>query len=240
MQTQLDAALAHDDAALRATLAPGSIALTPTARKADVVSSMDFLHRESSVDTERATITKLVADSTPDALWFYAEVTADYVLGDDVEAQRWTDTIRIVELVTSSEGWRSVASSFTAPRTPQSSAANDEIDGATTADGPLTKLVGTGEALARRMTSSSLLVGYQKEQDVVGPDAARASLAAWNLEPVSPFKRAREVTTASWAFSQLNADHVDGKRALRLAVQVFAVPAGDGNWNVVLAQYIAQ
>lgn len=240
LQKQIDAALSKDEAVLRATFAPGAIVLTPEARESEQLVPADLFDVHGSEDTTAATISKLTAGGTSDVVWFYAELTAHTRLGDDLEAQESTSIIRVVELVAASESWRAVASSFTSSRQPQPSASNDEIERATTAEGPLTTLVGQSSALVQRMTPTALLVGPQRDQQAQGPDAARRAIAEWKLEPMIPVQRARDVRSSSWAFIQVNADHPDGAYTQRLTVQVFAVPARDGGWDVVLAQYLAQ
>lgn len=116
LQKQIDAALANDERALRATFAAGSIVLTPAVRESEELSRRDIFDLHGSEATTAATITKLTAGGTSDVVWFYAELTTENQLGDDLEAHGSTSTIRVVELLAASESWRVVASSFTSSR----------------------------------------------------------------------------------------------------------------------------
>ncbi len=152
LEAQLKAALAKDKAALRATFVAESIVLTPATRKAAYATERDLLGLHGSEVAVSAGSTKLIAGGSGDAVWFYAELTIKTVVGDDREATTSEKTIRVVELLVASESWRAVASSFTTSHKPMPAADNQEIDGATMADGSLAKLVGTGATLACRRT----------------------------------------------------------------------------------------
>lgn len=149
-------------------------------------------------------------------------------------------TTRVVELIAAAEGWRAVAGSFTHAREPQPAGDNTEVPGATAADGPLGRLAAQPGALATRLGPRAIVVGPTRSQLASGP-GARDALAAWKLEPLSRYQRAREIRTPAWGFVQAHLDRPAPDQLVeRLSVQLFAVPAGGGAWSVVLAQYLAQ
>lgn len=242
LQQQIDAASRHDHGALLATFATDAIVFTPIARPPASASFAGIGDTGfDGVTTSKATIAKLVADGTTDAVWFYAEVATENEGPVDGEVMKGRSTTRVVELIAASESWRAVAGSFTSSREPQPSGDNTEVPGATSADGPLAKLAASPSALAAQLAPDAVAVGPTKKQLAIGGPGARNALTAWNLEPLSLYQRAREVRTATWGFVQANLDHPTPDKLIeRLSVLLCAVPAGDGSWSVVLAQYLAQ
>lgn len=174
-----------------------------------------------------ATITKLVADGTADAVWFYADVST----GGGAPT-------RVVELLVGSEQWRAVAASFGRGAKLQPSGDNLEVPNATAADGPLAKLLGSTAAIGAQLAPGAIVVGPTDAELAVGGEA-KAALAGWKLDPLTVFQRAREVRTPTWGFVQAYLDHpeVEPPYVDRLIGQAFAVPRPDGTWQIVLAQY---
>ena len=178
----------------------------------------------------KASITKLIADGNADAVWFYAEVT--------VEGNGSPGVTRAVELLAAPE-WHAVAASFETAGKLQPSGTNREIENATSADGPLVKLLGSPAAITGQLAPNAIVVGPEADQLAQGA-AAKAALGGWKLEPLALFQRAREVTQPTWAFAQAHFDRPDPdhpKLVDRVAGQAFALPKGDGSWSVVLVQY---
>ena len=248
LQRQIEAALGGDRGALQATFAQGAVVLVPGApggRAPDSVSHFGIGDAGfGGVTSRRAAIGKLAAGGTADAVWLYAEVAIEYEGPVDGEVQKGRGMTRVVELIAAAEGWRAVAASFTAPREPEPSGDNAEITGATAADGPLAKLAAAPGALAASLGPDAIVVGPARRQLAIGGPGTRATrdaLAAWKLEPLSLYRRAREVRTEAWGFVQANLDRPAPDGLIeRLSVQLFAIPAGGGAWRVVLAQYLAQ
>lgn len=241
LQQQIDAAGAHAHGALQATFVKDAIVFTPGARPPESASFFGIGDTGfDGVTTTKTTIAKLVADGTADAVWFYAEVATENEGPIDGAVAKGQGLTRVVELIVASESWRAVAASFTSPREPQPSGANTEVPGAT-ANGPLAKLAATPGALAAQLAPNAIVVGPTKKQLALGSPGARDALAAWQLAPLSLYQRAREIRTATWGFVQANLDRpTPDKLVERLSVQLFAVPTAEGNWRVVLAQFLAQ
>lgn len=177
-----------------------------------------------------ASISKLIADGNADAVWFYAEVT--------VEGGGTPGVTRVVELLAAPD-WHAVAASFETAGKLQPSGNNREIENATSADGPLVKLLASPSAIAAQLASDAIVVGPEADQLAQG-SAGRAALAGWKIEPLTLFQRAREVTQPTWGFVQAHFDRPDPdhpKLVDRVAGQAFAMRNGDGPWSIVLVQY---
>lgn len=236
LQHQIDSVAATPD--LEATFTPDAIVLVHGHSSPASIVTM-FGIGDGGPDgatTTKATITKLVAGGTADAVWFYADVTTEgHVPGGGGSNQSAT---RVVELIVASEKWRAVAASFGRGGKLQASDDNMEIPNATAADGPLAKLLGSTAAIGARLAPNAIAVGPTNEELASGA-GAKAALAGWKLDPLMIYQRAREVHKPTWGFVQAYIDHPqpDSKYIDRLIGQAFAVPKPDGTWSVVLVQY---
>lgn len=240
LQTQIDAALRGDTPALVKTFSDDAVVLVPLASAPAEVTFFGIGDGFHGMQTTKASIATLIAGGTADAVWFYADVsTENEFADDDGNTKKASHTTRVVELVSAADDWRAVAGSFTESLKPQPLGANPEIEGATGGDGTLAKLVSGGATAS--MAPDALLVGPEEGQLATGPAAARDAIAGWKLQSLTLIPRPREVRTAHWGFVQ---GHLDQPRAdklvNRLAVQLVGVPKPDGNWQVVLVQYLAK
>jgi hypothetical protein len=185
--------------------------------------------------TAKVAITKLVAAGTPDAVWFYADVTTQS-RGPGKPA-----VTRVVELIVASENWRAVAASFGMGAALQVSGDNMEIPNATGTDGPLTKLLASTSAIGGALDPNAIVVGPTDAQVKQG-GGAKGALLKWKLDPITLYKRSREVDRPTWGLAQVYYDHATAKPTdiERGIAQAFALPKSDGTWNVVLVQYRAE
>jgi len=234
LQRQIDATKAHDGS-MKTMFTPDAVVFTHD--KATTVDGVTFFGLADGgpdgVQTDKATIAKVLAGGNANVVWFYAEVATESTGPDG----KGTGTTRVVEVATAAEQWRVVAASFGEAGELAPAGDNREIENATAADGPLAKLLGAPDLVGAQLAANAI---------VVGPKAAtqgarsRDTLASWKLEPMNVYKRAREMRTATWGFAQANLDHHDKKYTDRLAGMIVAVPEADGRWSVVLAQYVGQ
>ena len=185
---------------------------------------------------DKATIAKLVAHGTKDAVWFYAEVSTHSTGpgGGGVGATR------VVELIAASSSWHAVAASFESPDELQPAGMNTEIASATGAPS-LALPLATPSQLGAQLAPDAIAIG--PTSDEVATSNAATALTGWKLEPITLFKNAREVKGSGWAFAQASFDRPHPGRATltdRGLAQLFAVPKPDGSWSVVLVQYRRQ
>lgn len=234
LQRQLDATKAHDDSIQKTFTADAVVFTHGKSTTADLVTHFGLADSgPDGVQTDKATIAKVLAGGNADAVWFYAEVATEMTGGDG----KTTATTRVVEIASAAAQWRVVAASFGEAAELAGSGANREVENATAADGPLAKLLGAPAAVSAQLAQDAIVVG---PANVARGAEAAAALASWKLEPLSVFQRAREVRTPTWGFVQANLDHPEGKRVQRIAATLVAIPAANGQWQVVLAQYAAQ
>lgn len=128
---------------------------------------------------EKATIASLVAGGNADAVWFYAEVATE----SSGPGGKESATTRVVEIASAAERWRVVAASFGEASELLYAADNWEIAGATSADGPLAKLLGSPRTVGAQLAADAIVVGPKAAAYGAG---ARDALAAWKFEPRSP------------------------------------------------------
>jgi hypothetical protein len=230
LQRQIDAALANSEAEFEKTFAPDTVVFVPgkgpTTPDNDASQSLGGTGPDGG-KIAKSTITKLVAQGSADAVWFYAEVTVAGGGPNDAPA-----STHVVELLAADKGWRVVAASFDAGRDIHPSGGNFETPDGTPPDGPLAKLV-----------PPSALGAAAAPDAIIGGPTGIADLAALKrLEPLTIYKGAREVRAGGYGFVQATADHPRSDRKLvdRVNVQLFSVPSADQTWKVVLAQYSGQ
>ncbi|HEX4455266.1 MAG TPA: hypothetical protein VH143_30605 [Kofleriaceae bacterium] len=240
LQQQINLALAgkHDD--LVATFSKDAIVLAGD----DNVSTADQVNNfaiggggADGASIDKASIAKLVARGTKDAVWFYAEVSTH---STGPGGGPGIGSTRVVELLTAASSWHVAAASFDSPDELTPAGMNTEIAGATGAPA-LAQTLATPSKLGAQLASDAVAIGPTSDQ-VATSDAAKA-LASWKLEPITLFKNAREVKGSGWAFAQASFDRPHpGRPTLtdRGLVQLFAVPKPDGSWSIVLVQYRRQ
>lgn len=234
LQRQLDATKANDDSIQKLFTADAVVFTHGKSTTANAVTHFGLADSgPDGVQTDKATIAKVLAGGNADAVWFYAEVATEMTGGDG----ETTATTRVVEVASAAAQWRVVAASFGEAAELAPLGDNVEVDKATAADGPLAKLLGAPAAVGAQLAQDAIVVGPRTVAR--GGDAASA-LASWKLAPLRVFQRAREVRTATWGFAQANLDHPTDKGIERIAATLVAVPAANGQWQVVLAQYAAQ
>jgi hypothetical protein len=234
LQRQIDATKAHDDS-IRQTFT--STAIISTQDKATSAEAVTFFgladNGPDGTQNDKATIANVAAGGNADAVWFYAEVATE----SSGPGGRESATTRVVEVAAAAEQWRVVAAWFGQATELTPSADNFEIEGATSADGPLTKLLGSPSAVNAQLAPDAIVVG---PKIAVRDAQAREALASWKLEPLTVYKRAREVTTSTWGFAQANLDHPDKQYVDRLTGLIVALPSSHDRWTVVLAAYVHQ
>jgi hypothetical protein len=234
LQRQIDATKSHDDS-MKKTFTPDAVVFThDKATTADGVTFFGLADGgPDGVQTDNATIANVMAGGNADAVWFYAEVVTAST-GPDGKGMGMT---RVVEVAAAAEHWRVVAASFGEAGELQPASDNREIENATAADGPLAKLLGAPSTVGAQLAANAIVVGPKATTQGAG---SKDALASWKLEPITVYKRAREMRTATWGFAQANLDHPDKKYTDRLTGILVAVPEADGRWSVVLAQYTGQ
>jgi hypothetical protein len=186
---------------------------------------------------DKATIAKLIAHGTGDAVWFYAEVKT-HTSGPGGGPSGDMPT-RVVELITASAKWRAVAASFGLGTEISPSGENTEIPNSTGAAGQLADLLASPKDLAAQLAPDAIVVGPMGDQVATGSGAG-AALTSWKIGSLTPAKDPREVKAAAWGFAQAAFDRPNAthpKLTDRLWGQAFALPKKDGSWSVVLVQY---
>jgi hypothetical protein len=236
LQHQIDAARGDGKALVASFTSDAVILVEGHASDADGVSSWGI--GDAGPDggaIASASITKLLASGTADAVWFYAEVTTR-PKGPGTPA-----VTRVAELLVASEQWHAVAASFGMASALQVSDSNLEIPNPTGADSPLAKLLGAPSALGAALAPNAIVIGPTAAQLKQGA-GAKDALAGWKLEPIALYKRAREIHKPTWGFVQAYYDHAIAKSTdvARGLAQAFALPKPDGSWNIVLVQYRAR
>jgi hypothetical protein len=240
LQQQIDLALAgkHDD--LVATFAKDTIVLADDDNVSTANQVNNFAIGGGGADgasIDKASIAKLVAHGTNDAVWFYAEVSTH---STGPGGGPGIGSTRVVELLTAASSWHAVAASFDAPDELQPAGMNTEIAGATNAPA-LAQPLATPSKLGAQLAPNAIAIGPTGDQ--VATSNAATALAGWKLEPITLFKNAREVKGGGWAFAQASFDRPHpGRPTLtdRGLAQLFAVPKPDGSSSIVLVQYRRQ
>jgi len=236
LQHQIDAARGDGKALVASFTSDAVILIEGHASDADGVSAWGIGDAgPDGGDIAAASITKLLASGTADAVWFYAEVIIR-PKGPGAPA-----VTRVAELLVASEQWHAVAASFGMASALDVSDSNLEIPNATGDDGPLAKLLSAPSALGAALAPNAIVIGPTAAQLKQGA-GAKDALAGWKLEPIALYKRAREIHTPTWGFVQAYYDHATGKPTdvARGLAQAFALPKPDGSWNIVLVQYRAR
>src|SRR5581483_10214644 len=109
LQRQIEATKAHDDSVQKTFAADAIIFTHDKATTADSVTCFGLADAEpDGVQTDKATIGKVLAGGNGDAVWFYAEVATE-TSGPDGKGKQ---TTRVVEVAAAAEQWRVVAASF--------------------------------------------------------------------------------------------------------------------------------
>lgn len=232
---QIDATKSGGDA-IRQTFTDDAIVFTEgKATTTDLVTFYGLADGgPDGVQTDKATIAKLMAGGNADAVWFYAEVATENSVPS---GGKETATTRVVEVASAAQQWKVVAASFGEAHALHGAGSNREIQNATAADGPLAKLLAAPGTVAAQLAPDAIVVGPTAATQ---GGSAKDALASWKLDPISVYQRAREVRTATWGFVQANLDHPDGTRTDRLAGLLVAVPGAGDAWTIVLAEYVSR
>jgi hypothetical protein len=215
---QLAAIQASDHSALAATFAPGAVIMST-----DDIESVDE-YRGQALEPG-GEVARLVADGSPRAIWFDAELTIHGRYGDF--------PARATELATADAGWKVVAAAITQLRPYQPSQSDRAIERPTAA-GPLTHLVLDG-------APSPLAVGSLASEIGVGSTDALPIIAAFaQRHPTLGAIVPREVRTADYGFVQMDATIEVGGAHEHVLAQLFAIPTARDGWHVVLVHYLAE
>lgn len=242
MNAQLGALRNAQEAALVDTFTPDAVVLVPGPRLAhgETTGLRAAIARLTPHDTlKTATVTKLVAGSTPSAVWWAAEVD---LVADSLESPDPTKTtIRVTELATAETGWKVVAGAFgevTPPRMKSTPSSVD--DSSATPPGPLTSLAADLAKLDASLASKATLLGTDKGEAAWDASASHALLAKWKQLSFANAGKPREVTHKDWTFAITGIDWQQPKKRVpaRMSALVIAVPNPAG-WQVVAVQFTA-
>ena len=239
------ASLRSGDAALVASFAADAVVLVPDARAAhgETTGLREAIARLGPHDTLKdIRLGKVVADATPAAVWWSAELTMVAESREPESSPHKTETtLRVTELATADSGWKVVAGAFAAAARPENRADPDEIDTAsTTAAGPLTPLLADPAKLELALAPRAVVFGTDKGE-AAWDTAAHALLKKWSKLALSINGAPREVRGKGWGFAIANVDWKQPKEKspARMAALVIATPTTVGGWQVVAAQYTA-
>jgi hypothetical protein len=169
-----------------------------------------------------APVVQIVADATPDALWFAADISTP---GSTIELTH------VSGLATRDAGWKIVAGALSYAAMPSHDDEEHPLAGATPA-GEVTGLVVDGIELARRATSRTLVVGPNDERAF-----GAAALGDWGTYALVPTEQ-REVHGKTWAYVEIRAEDNERKSMGRY-LAVFAVVVRDrAAWAPVLVHRV--
>ena len=211
-------------AALAATFAPDAVVIASD----DVATGDAYVGRQLlGANGEPGTVTRLIADGTPRAVWFDAELTMHGPSGDY--------PIRAVELAAADADWKVVAAAITPLRAFAPTHAQRTIDRATAA-GRLTELLlsGSPSPLAVGPDATDLADDAVAAQRILADFASRSPALGANVP--------REIVHADYGFVQVGVELTAGhaNAPSRALAQLFAVPAPNHSWSVVLVHYLAE
>jgi hypothetical protein len=220
------------DAALQATFVAGATTLE--------LSGIDTAAHISGGAFRYAGISSLVADGTPDAVWFAATFTSTHQRRADepegpLSQDNWFPE-RYTGLAVRDHGWKLVAVSpmlhLTGPSKFQRP--TDPVIRYLTLPGPLTALVLSGPTLAASLSPTAIVLQPDRPEAGRGPSA----LGPWATRELALDRGARELHGAGWAMVQADVKLVDG--SANLGIFAVAIPRPGGGWTPVFVQYAGQ
>lgn len=248
---QLAALTDSDEAGLGATFAPDAVVLWPRAEPTVAKSGLDALDEDlvggsPHLDITKGTIKKLSVGGTADAIVIVAELALTY---DGAEPGfgrvKGTSVIHAVELLVDTGGgaWKVVAASFEPVETTDWGSSDEPggIPGASSA-GPLTPMLAAPTTLAAALDpgAATTVFGTGKGERAIGPAKAKKLLAGWRKLELAIIGAPREVRTATYGFAQATVRYKRKKGdPIYFRALLVAVPAADGAWRVVAAQYVS-
>jgi hypothetical protein len=229
-----------DSSAMDATFTSTAVVLLPTGEQSlagdhSLAANIASLNPHST-----ATFDHFTSGGNASVSWFTAElhftvVNAEpgYGLSTD------KSTIRAVELLDGSAGWKIAVAAFTSVATLQRTG-SCKIEHATP-PGPLVSLLASPDELARTLAPDAVVLGTDPGERGVGP-RAKALVGMWHKLKLSldTKQHAREVHTATYGYGMTNVTIEPARQGgtpRAMSGFVLALPGPKDTWSVVAASY---
>ena len=238
-------ALPADNATLVATFANDAVVMLPRVAakvEPDLELGEQIAGMTPHAEMKGAKLGQVVAGGNASMAWVAAELEITVHSSEPGEASSTAaHTVRILELLDAASEWRVVAAAFAEVRSLEPLRQSLGPIPSPTSAGPLAKLLTAPDDLANALSADPVVVfGTDQAERGVGQAAAKALLAKWRKLPlaIDENDKVREVRTANWGFAMANVNITKGRGApYRMSALLLAVPASNGTWSVLAANY---
>ena len=243
----LEAQLAalDDKEAFAATFAPTATVLTPSGANEvhepdSGIYSVSGIHPHAEIKS--ATFDHFASGSAGQLAWFAADLhIALESRESDTPPSLENGTVRAIELIDGTAGWKVVVAAFTRVGNLHDLGTSYIRERDVTDAGPLTNLLTSPSMLAGALTSGAVVYGTELGERGIGARDARALLARWRNISLSldEMPRVHEVRGARYGYAMGNLQLVTKPGGTKYLLNAFllALPTKDGKWSVIGASY---